>query len=118
MKNLILILAVGVTLFSCNKVDNFHKAIQGNYEVRFVDHKGGEVYDTYIPSGAEGWEFDITETHLDGWHWWNNTYEVLDKGVLYAPNHNGDGGEVHIDIVGDSLLVRDYLGNVLHLGRK
>jgi len=117
MKSLFLIIGVSTLLMSCGKVNSYHEAIQGNWEVRFVDHQAGQVYDTYVPSGAEGWSFNITETHLDGWHWWNNTYEVLDNDVLYAPNHNGDGGEVHTSFVGDSLFITDHLGNILHLGK-
>ena len=113
MKKIILIMAVA--LVSCKKENSFHKAIQGDYEIRTIhQYWGGSVQ---LPSGAQGYEFIITDKTLTGWHFENNEYEVIDYGVLYASTKNGDSGEINVE-VSDSLRLTDIFGNVLVMGSK
>lgn len=109
------VLFIALLLVGCSKNNKFHKAIQGDYEIRTIKQYGGNVQ--HIQSGAQGFEFTITENTLTGWHFNNSEYEVLDYGVLYATNVSNVSGEVNIELT-DSLRFTDVYGNVLTMGSK
>ena len=106
MKRLLFLVLV---LSSCAKQDKFHKAIQGDWEIRTINTYWGTTQN--IPSNS-GNDFTITESTLNGWHFTNEPYEVLSNGIIGVSNDAGDYGELPVS-VGDNLVLKDVYGNEL-----